>query len=365
MKNALYIFVALLMLNGQWVMAQTEVTAGVAFGKKYGVTYLLPKTELVIQATASRKVYEPGQFSKYAERYLRVSDVKQEAEEVWTLEKATVSVVGVPDKDNIYFVEMKDRSTAPLMELTTDGIVRSINMPFVGEEKSQPTTIPVQVEADLDPRTFLTEEILTANSTAKMAELVAREIYSIRESKNALLRGEADNLPKDGAQLQIMLDNLNKQEKAMLQMFQGKETIDTKHFTMHVTPEEMDNQIVFRFSKRLGFVEADDLSGEAVTLSIVNKNLIPEPVETDGKERKGLANILSNGSKTALEGVAYNVPGRADVSLSYQHQSLFSSELSLTQFGTREFLSAQLFNRNTVTKVQFDVKTGALLKVDR
>ena len=142
MKNALYIFVALLMLNGQWVMAQTEVTAGVAFGKKYGVTYLLPKTELVIQATASRKVYEPGQFSKYAERYLRVSDVKQEAEEVWTLEKATVSVVGVPDKDNIYFVEMKDRSTAPLMELTADGIVRSINLPFVGEQKTVQSQAP-------------------------------------------------------------------------------------------------------------------------------------------------------------------------------------------------------------------------------
>ena len=31
-----------------------------------------------------------------------------------------------------------------------------------------------------------------ASSTAKMAELVAKEIYNIRESKNALLRGPAD-----------------------------------------------------------------------------------------------------------------------------------------------------------------------------
>ena len=34
-------------------------------------------------------------------------------------------------------------------------------------------------------------------------------------SKNALLRGEADNMPKDGAQLKLMLDNLNQQETAM------------------------------------------------------------------------------------------------------------------------------------------------------
>ena len=365
MKKVLYILGALLMVNGQSLKAQTEVTAGVTFGKKFGVTYMLPQTVLEIQATATRKVYEPGQFSKYAERYLRVSGVRQEAEEVWTLDKATVSIVGVPDKDNIYFVEMKDRSTAPLMELTADGIVRSINLPFVGDQKPQVATTPVEQEADLDPRTFLTEEILTANSTAKMAELVAREIYSIRESKNALLRGEADNLPKDGAQLQIMLDNLNKQEKAMLQMFQGKETVETKEFTKRVTPEEMESKTVFRFSKRLGFVDADDLSGEAVTLSIVNKNLIPEPVETDTKERKGLVGLITNGSKTALEGVAYNVPGKADVSLSYNHQLLFNSELSLTQLGTREYLASQLFNKNTVTKVQFDVNTGALLKIER
>ena len=38
----------------------------------------------------------------------------------------------------------------------------------------------------INPRDFLTEEILMAGSTAKMAELVAKEIYNIRESKNAL-----------------------------------------------------------------------------------------------------------------------------------------------------------------------------------
>ena len=53
--------------------AQTEVTPGVTFGKKFGVTYILPQTEIVIEATATRQHYEPGQFSQYAERYLRLS----------------------------------------------------------------------------------------------------------------------------------------------------------------------------------------------------------------------------------------------------------------------------------------------------
>jgi len=347
--------------------AQTEVTQGVTFGKKFGVTYMLPQTEIKIEAEATRQHYEPGQFSKYAERYLRLRDVKQEAETSWTLDEVKVNIVGVPDPSNIYFVEMKDRTTAPLMELTADGIVRSINLPFTGDKKAeQPQAKQQEDEALPDPRTFLTEEILMTNSTAKMAELVAREIYSIRESKNALLRGEAENLPKDGAQLQIMLDNLNKQEKAMLQMFEGKVTTEKHHFTKRVTPEEMSNHVVFRFSKKLGFVEADDLAGEPVELSIVNKQLIPEqPAEPEGKSSRSIISILTNGNKSAIEGVAYNVPGKADVKLTYQHKDIINTELSLTQFGTREYLADQLFNRNTVTQVLFDVNTGALLKIDR
>ena len=347
--------------------AQTEVTQGVTFGKKFGVTYMLPQTEIKIEAEATRQHYEPGQFSKYAERYVRLRDVKQEAETSWTLDEVKVNIVGVPDPSNIYFVEMKDRTTAPLMELTADGIVRSINLPFTGDKKAeQPQAKQQEDEALPDPRTFLTEEILMTNSTAKMAELVAREIYSIRESKNALLRGEAENLPKDGAQLQIMLDNLNKQEKAMVQMFEGKVTTEKHHFTKRVTPEEMSNHVVFRFSKKLGFVEADDLAGEPVELTIVNKQLIPEqPAEPEGKSSRSIISILTNGNKSAIEGVAYNVPGKADVKLTYQHKDIINTELSLTQFGTREYLADQLFNRNTVTKVLFDVNTGALLKIDR
>lgn len=347
--------------------AQTEVTQGVTFGKKFGVTYMLPQTEIKIEAEATRQHYEPGQFSKYAERYLRLRDVKQEAETSWTLDEVKVNIVGVPDPSNIYFVEMKDRTTAPLMELTADGIVRSINLPFTGDKKAeQPQAKQQEDEALPDPRTFLTEEILMTNSTAKMAELVAREIYSIRESKNALLRGEAENLPKDGAQLQIMLDNLNKQEKAMVQMFEGKVTTETHHFTKRVTPEEMSNHVVFRFSKKLGFVEADDLAGEPVELTIVNKQLIPEqPAEPEGKSSRSIISILTNGNKSAIDGVAYNVPGKADVKLTYQHKDIINTELSLTQFGTREYLADQLFNRNTVTQVLFDVNTGALLKIDR
>lgn len=115
--------------------AQTEVTVGVTQGKDYGVTYMLPQTEIEIKVHTTKHTYTPGEFCRYADRYLRLSGVSDEPEVYWTIDKIETGVVGVPDKDNVYFVKMKDKTVAPLMELTENGIVRSINLPLVVSKK--------------------------------------------------------------------------------------------------------------------------------------------------------------------------------------------------------------------------------------
>lgn len=352
----IYIALASALLIANTMAAQTEVTVGVMHGKDYGVTYMLPRTELEIVINATRHTYTPGEFCRYADRYLRLSDVSGEAGEYWTLDNVRLRPAGVPDKDKVYFVKLKDKTTAPLMELTEDGIVRSINLPFSGDRprKGAPARTDDERERTVDPRRFLTEEILMAGSTAKMAELVAKEIYNIRESKNALLRGEADNTPQDGEQLKLMLDNLNLQERAMTEMFSGKVTEDPQTITIRITPREMKDEVAFRFSRKLGVVDKDDLAGEPFYLSITDLGTVPRPAaEEGGKNKKG------------LEGVAYNVPGRAQVTLVQGNETLFDDELPITQFGGIEYLAPVLFNKNTVTKVQFDTTTGGLLKIER
>ena len=332
--------------------AQTEVTNGVMHGKDYGVTYMLPKTELEITIETTSHTYVPGEFCKYAKRYLRLNDIDKNENTYWTLDKVTVNLIGTPDKEHIYFVKLKNKSTAPLMELTEDGIVRSINYPFSGlpkKKKTEPVT-PVDTVTNIDPHTFLTEEILMANSSAKMAELIAKEIYSLRESKNALIRGEADFMPKDGMQLKIMIDNLTLQEKVLTEMFSGKKNSTRHTHTLRITPEEMKQAVAFRFSKKLGLVDKDDLAGEPVYIDIINRKLIP-PSTTDEEQKQ--------------EGVVYNVPGRAQIELTYRNKKLFKNELPVTQFGSQEYLAPILFNKNMTTKVLFDVKTGGLLKIER
>lgn len=356
MKKKYYTLIAAAMLMAASAHAQTEVTTGIMVGKDYGVTYFLPRTELVIKVHATRHIYTPGRFCQYADRYLRINDATADARESWTLDKVEIRPAGVPDKDKTYFVKLKDKTTAPLMELTDDGIVRSINMPFSGEKTVKMPPQQKTETARVDPRKFLTEEMLITGSNAKMAELVAKEIYSIRESKNALLRGEADNMPQDGAQLKLMLDNLNLQEQAMTEMFTGTHVEESHTSTLRITPQEMQDEIIFRFSHRLGMVDKDDLAGEPFYLTIADlKNPVIPAADTDS----------GNKNKKELKGVAYNVPGRARVTLTHRNTTLYEEELPVTQFGSVEYLAEVLFNKNSVTKVQFNTTTGALLKIER
>lgn len=331
-------------------LAQTDVTTGVMRGKDYGITYMLPKTEIEIVLQTTKHTYTPGEFCKYADRYLRLNNISAEPEEFWTLDRIETRIAGVPDKDNVYFVKMKDKTVAPLMELTEDGIVRSINIPFSGKQAAKITGAQTS-ESDIDPRSFLTEEILMSSSNAKMAELVAKEIYSIRDSKNALLRGEADNMPKDGAQLKLMLDNLNQQEHAMTEMFSGRIKKEAKTFTIRLTPREMKNEVAFRFSKKLGVVAQNNLAGEPYYISVTDLKTPDLPTAEEGKKK--------------VEGVAYNLPGKAQVTLVHNNKKLFDDQLSITQFGTVEYLAPVLFNKNSTIKVLFDTATGGLIKVDR
>ena len=160
-------------------------------------------------------------------------------------------------------------------------------------------------------------------------------------------------MPSDGAQLKIMLDNLNLQEEAMTEMFSGVRDKEEKTFTVRLTPDkEFDNEVAFRFSKKLGIVANNDLAGTPFYISLKDLKTVKIPQE-DGKKKK------------EMEGIAYNVPGQAMVTLTDGKKKLYEGEIPVTQFGIIEYLAPVLFNKNSTIKVYFDPVTGGLLKVDR
>ena len=317
-----------------------------------GVVYYLPKTQIEIQVTATKVTYTPGELCQYANRYLRLNNVSSKPSEHWEIKDVHVYTIGVPDPGKAYSIKLKDKSVASQVELTEDGIIKAINTTYPNKKTVAPKGETPQAKR-VDPRSFMTEEILLAGSSNKMAELIAREIYNIRESKNSLTRGQADYMPQDGAALKIMLDNLNTQEKAMTEMFSGWTERTNHTFTFHVMPtEEIQDQPVFRFSKKLGVLNVNDLAGEPIYITVTDETTIP-PVSEEAK------------SKKKIEGVIYNIPGKARVSIESFEKSYYEEELIIAQFGETEVLIDNLFNKKVNTRVVFDPITGGIVKIDK
>ncbi|MBO4549442.1 MAG: DUF4831 family protein, partial [Bacteroidaceae bacterium] len=201
-----------------------------------------------------------------------------------------------------------------------------------------------------NPRSYMTQEILAAGSTAKMAELCAQEIYDIRDSKNALVRGEAENTPKDGAQLKLMLDQLDKQASVLESLFSGSKQTDTEVFSFFYDPiEETDHEVLFRFSEKLGVLDFENLAGEPVIISVKAMEAIPTAVPNEETAKK----------RAKMEhGVYYNIPVRTKIKVTYDGQEFVNMETPMAQFGIVEILSNALFDKKTTTQVTFFQATG-------
>lgn len=348
MKKAILLF-SLLISAG--CFAQTDVSVYMPGKSADGVTYALPKSVIEIEVNAIKTQYTPGEFCKYADRYLRLTGISNIEETSWKIGNIKVSSVGIPDPDNTYFIKLKDKSVAPFIGLTEEGLIESINVP-AGKKTVSAQAAPQTAKKKLNPRDFMTEEILMASSSAKMAELVAKEIYNIRESKNAIVRGQADNMPKDGESLKLMLANLEEQEQAMLQMFTGTTDREVKTFKLRVTPNgDIDKQVTLRFSKKLGVVANDDLAGAPIYISLTNLKTVTLPDEKSKKDNR------------KVDGIIYNVPGQAQVTVFSNNEKFFEGELPIVQFGNQESLEKGLFNKNSTIQVVFYPETGAIKNV--
>lgn len=344
-------FLILIPLYTYSAHSQTQVVTGIMNGKEYGVAYSLPKTVLEITIRAEKTVYTPGELAKYANRYLHLSDVALKPSSQWNLKQVELNLTAEPDSNKYYFVELKRKTVAPNLELTQDGIIKSINAPFTPSIPELKKSIEPSSTSYEDPKKYFTEDILMANSTAKIAELVAKEIYLIRESRNNLLRGEYEDTPADGEFLKVLLKNMEKQEKALLSMFTGTTSTEMSSTIIKIEPSDSEkSNIIARFSTAEGIVDSDNLIGAPIYLSVRDLKIQPLPTE-DGKSKQ--------------EGIVYNLPGRGVVEVKYQNRTISKGEFPITQFGAIEYLAPALFNKKSTIEVYFDPTTGGLLKVNQ
>ena len=337
--------------------AQTRVVKTNALKTNdYGIQYFLPKTLLEVNVEYSAITQQAGQYARYAEKLLGLSstNIIQEDQTYYVLNSLSVEGIGVPDREASYLVEFKAKTPAPFVYLTEEGLICTINAEYTPPQpqgqasKETPENITIQ-----DPQFLFTEEYLQAGSVAKMAEVLAKQIYRIRESRNDILLGNADNVPRDGEGMRIVLANLDSQEKALMELFTGTSSTQIKNARFELEPQSnITKEVLFRFSKYGGVVGTDDLSGSPVYINVTALDPIIPPIPDPVRKGKELQSIV------------YNIPVKSSVEIYFGTQKMYREEIPIAQFGEKQILSTSFFDdKKAPVQVFFYPNTGAIKQI--
>lgn len=355
MKNSILTICFLLGIASP-AFSQTRVEKKIAMKSNgYGVTYSLPKTSLVVTAEITQVTCKAGPYYKYAEKHLGVKDAVMSDHVYYELSKVYLQNKGVPDDENTYIVEFKPKTTAPFVYLTDDGLLCAINTDYTPAESVVSVAKRSAQQAEKEPAyAVMTEELLMAGSVTRQAEVAARQIYKLRENRMDILSGEADNMPPDGEAMKIVLQQINDQEQALTALFIGEKRRKTTFHETRIVPEDdLNREVLFRFSEKLGVLDADDLGGTPIYLTLRATDRAPE---LDPKEAEKKAK--------SMKGIIYNVPGKAEATIEMGDERLYRGEVQVVQFGTHEALAPVIFeDKKAPVKITFYPETGAIKQI--
>lgn len=328
--------------------AQPEMTQLQPGQTPDGVVYYLPKTAVRIHLLIEKQTYTPGQFARYAERYLRQKGVVQEEQISQRIVSCEVSSFGVRDTSKCYSVRLKGKAETAEIRLSEQGTLLAVNdeplaysVPTLYALNTPHSTLNTPHSTSL-----LSSEALAAGSTAKMAEITALQIQELQERRQQLSTGEADEMPQDENQLRLMLQEIDEKCALLMTHFTGTVRRDSSEHVLTFCPDkEINHQVLFRISRRLGLVDKDDLSGVPYYIDLKNLSPAEHPVPENKK----------------LQGFYVNVPGMSQLTISQDDQMLAQFQVPLAQFGFTELRDGDLFRRY-VTHLQLHPATGAVVR---
>lgn len=292
------------------------------------IHYVLPKTEVVVVAKAELTIRKPGPFSQYAERFLAIDDAIQSELCKWKLVSLDAETRAVADSSKQY-----------LISVDKNGFTGKLTFASIDEkERIAVDDVDTSIVFRMD---YLEEEALVSTSVPKMAERAAKQIYQIRETKTSLITGDNSH-QIDGKALKMMIKQLDQKEKELVALFVGKE----KTYTMtreyvYVPANDVVRMIIGRISTVDGLVDADNLVGNPIYISIIGDYLYAK------RDR--------NSDKTRNRGFYYNVPGMATIVVSDNKNIKAEKKVKMPQFGFTEWLNSIINN------VTIDSNTGEIV----
>ena len=158
MKNLLILLIAVLATT-TIASAQQAQRFTATKANEYGLAYTLPNTVIDITIEAEFTREEPGEFYKYALKYLNVSDPITETTLSASVKSVIITTRGIADPEKRYIITLKSNQ-APYIILGEENIPLAIN-----SEKTfqvQQPQLPVAHNADPTPlQTEAARQVIT------------------------------------------------------------------------------------------------------------------------------------------------------------------------------------------------------------
>ena len=235
-----------------------------------GVALSAPTTTLTVDIEAECERTICGPYARYAQKLLGVRAPLTDKVE-WRVKRAAI---GLADASS--FVQQPFEA-APTMQFSYADAVEDFSM--IQPDKSS----------------------TSATTLEDAALMAANSIFSLRRHRTELITGEAgENVFGEG--LKSALEEIARQEQALLELFLGKRTVRSEVRRFVLSPESTKQQyVVCRLSAVDGIVPSSDLTGDMVVLQITPAENVASPVPEAGvKETATTTALVANRATCTL-----------------------------------------------------------------
>ncbi len=354
-------------------MMVSAVSAQVLEKDEAALVYYSPKTVVVVDFCYTVETQEKGLYAEFAEAMLGTNDAIMETKTTYTLKDAQIGTRTIADNARPHKVDATG-GIPMLLSINEKGLLTGYNAPQAAAKqvptKSHENKQGAKTHKPNKGVAPLPEEVLKAATPEAQAFEVAKQIFRIRETRMYLLSGEVEHAPADGTAMRLVLDELDKQEQALTELFIGKKSkktehkiVDYKHIDYGRNADEPQGKrggytYPLFFSDENGFTRAENVEADTI-LTKVNLKVDPfyKNSSEDAKTKKK--------KEAELSQIVYNLPGSAEVEVVFKGQRIASKTVPMAQLGIDVSLPKSLFTDKELPVIVFSEKTGNIISISK
>ena len=340
MKRLFYLVAAMVCGASMWAETVTP--------EEMTMRYYMPKTEVILQLDYVETTYVPGKYAAWAHNCLGVDNAIRKDSVAYKIGDLYLLTKATADTTRMYTIRPEAGAQMQLLSITPEGLLYGYNVTYTGPRRQEVKKKKDKVETKTEYPVSTLEETAKTDSLPLQAKSVSKQINQLRDSRIYLISGEAESQP-DGMSIKAMLEEIDRQEKALVQLFMGSEVSRTLHQELHLDPAQAIEDSVLLC-----------MGGDTIRFSVVPMaQKVAEPVVVVDKKAK-----KQKDAPTPSQ-LYYNLPGTAEITVSSSERGELIHEIvPVAQLGVSIPLTQELFNNPTErVHIRFDVNTGNILSI--